>query len=235
MRTGSSTSMGSCLSDRRWAAGPRRLHGLTNPTMFSSPVPRSTLAVIKDLRVVLITCDLLSRLEKNFWEYHYCHADVRVPAGGSCRPSIAAVLEEPDAFLAPKLVRPHLAEMADLFGSRLLVLHQQQLRADPRRTFDTVAAFLGASPFPSSTTFRRYNSRRGQRTDLCRNASLARRLQRRLASDYEFMERLLQAAGYRDPQRVSRKTRCERPDEVRDDAVSCGQHEPCPNGHGDIT
>merc|ERR1712129_541697 len=115
----------------------------------------------------------------------------------------------------------HLRECQRLFGSRLLLLHQESLKVSPRETYNQMAAFVGTrSAFPSRTRFHRYNSRGGHRTNLCRNASLHEALRQRLAPEYEALEEAFISAGVEIPAVVKlRQTRCERPEQLL--AVSC--------------
>lgn len=202
---------------------PRRLLGLKNPTMWASPVARSALSTIKDLRVIVIVCDLMSRFEKYFWRYHYCRKGVKLSPGSTCKPSIAAALEDPK-LLEQGRVSTHLREVASLFGPDALVLHQDDLRNTPHAAYSKLTKFLGVQPFPSDYAYGRYNSRKGHRTDLCRNESLQRRLKRVWSKDYATISTMLTAVGY-PPQHW--KTRCERPDELADDGRSCSQYSPC--------
>lgn len=215
-------------------AGSRRrpaVLGLCNPTLFSNAIARQALALIPDVRLVIVLCDPLGRNEKRFMVHHMCHEDMDAAVrsgdaspvrawGAACRRSIAALLDEP-ALLSKGLVGSHLAEVADIFGARLMLLHQESLREKPRETYSAIAAFVGTSvPFASKASFHRYNSRRGHRTDLCRNASLARVLQQRLRADYEMLERLMGDGA--PPSLRSRQTRCNRPEELSEGAPHCG-------------
>ncbi|CAE7732479.1 SmE [Symbiodinium pilosum] len=129
-----------------------------------------------------------------------------------CWPSVAAALEDvhggfhsddhrrmlqsnPNAAKHPLLERHHfgalLPGILQLFGDSLLVIHQDSLRGDShqvRKTWDRIAAFLGASPFPAKASFQRKNTLPGHRTDLCHNASLVRRFKRLLEPEFQAIE-----------------------------------------------
>ncbi|CAE7304691.1 unnamed protein product [Symbiodinium necroappetens] len=80
---------------------------------------------------------------------------------------------------------PSLPGIRKLFRDRVLMIHQDSLRNNARETWNRIATFLGASPFPSQAQFPRKNALPGHRTDLCRNASAVRRLKRILEPEYQ--------------------------------------------------
>ncbi|CAJ1446999.1 unnamed protein product [Effrenium voratum] len=59
----------------------------------------------------------------------------------------------PEAMKHPLLERYHFGQLLpgllELFGDRLLLLHQDALAEAPRQTYDRLARFLGAAPFPA--------------------------------------------------------------------------------------
>merc|ERR1711933_608986 len=101
--------------------------------------------------------------------------------------------------------------LADSFGSRLHLIHQEQLRMAPRTTYSMIARFLGAKGnFPADMAFGRYSGYKGHRTDLCFKASLRRTLKQRFEEDYEAIERAFVAKGLRIPNELRlRRTRCD--------------------------
>ena len=165
--------------------------GIGNPLLFQSALVRH------------------GRMEKIFMMEKYCHDDLlaaqkRLVAGphrdGSevCFSSTSALLTDRHGQL--KLfwdqridMAQHLAASAELFPSRLFVLHQTELRDTPSNIFNELAAFVGLGPFPEKIVFRRYNSVGGHRTDLCFNASLVRSLQRLSKHECVMQESILQA------------------------------------------
>merc|ERR1712176_1074489 len=79
----------------------------------------------------------------------------------------------------------YLLNLARLFRSRFFPVHQAHMRTFPSELYNLLAQVLGAARFPEEVSFRRHNALFGERTDLCRNASLVRKLQRRLSADYD--------------------------------------------------
>lgn len=201
-----------------------KLRGLDHPEFFRTLRIREALSRVTDLKVVLIVCDPLSRFEKIFWLYYYCRPGAEVwalptmPDGEPlCWPSMAGALE-PEA--GPLLERWAFAETLRFvrasFGPRLHLVHQDALRERPGETFAHLAEFLGATPFAEETSFRRANSAPGARTNVCGNETLVRALQHSLADEYAAIEEAFEAAGEQVPDSVlQRRTRCERPDELR--------------------
>mmetsp|Transcript_169306 Transcript_169306/g.537784 ORF Transcript_169306/g.537784 Transcript_169306/m.537784 type:complete len:370 (+) Transcript_169306:115-1224(+) len=216
--------------NERWAGRPGAL-GMMNPTIFRTPFMRQVLSTMPALRLILIVCDPLSLAEKSFFKNSWCHTD-EARAGRhrevahtsgvreTCETSMAAALARPE--LLEVHLDPHVQEMHRMFGSRLLVLHQERLRGDPGEVYAGVARTLGLPPFPGGFEHRRFNSRKGHRTDLCLNASLARRLKRLLDREYRAVEQVLSEAGEEVPMELRmRRSRCDRPEELDESAPSC--------------
>ena len=213
-----------------------RIVGIANAHLFQSALVRQRLALMPQLKLVLTVCEPVGRMEKIFMIDKYCHDDLlaaqkRLVAGphrdGSevCFSSTSALLTERHGQL--KLfwdqrieMARHLAALAELFPSRLFVLHQTELRDTPSNIFNELAAFVGLRPFPEKIVFRRYNSVGGHRTDLCFNASLVRSLQRLSEREYVMQESILQAS--RGISIALRSTRCDLVDKV--------EATYCPNG-----
>lgn len=109
----------------------------------------------------------------------------------------------------------HLQKWHDGFEQRLHLVHQDYLREAPREAFGYLLDFLGLDAFPMNARFHRYNSLRGHRTDLCRNASLAAALRTRLAVDYAAVDEALAVGRAKVPTSASQhRSRCERPEEL---------------------
>jgi len=191
------------------------------------------------VRVVVIVCDPLGLFEKNFFKTVWCHHDVaaavrRHDKSGTrhpdapCERSIAVALHQP-GYLDLGLV-PHLQDLHEQLGQRALVFHQETLREHPKEVFDNVTSFIGITSFPPWFRYRRYNSRKGHRSDLCRNKSLAHALKWRLAPEYRAIEEALAAAGADITREVRRrKNRCDREEELDDRAPRCVYNgAPCP-------
>lgn len=212
-----------------------RLWGLSDGGVFSAPLARLAASHVPSLRALLVVCDPLGRIEKEFMLYHYCGALASgdVPPGARpdrqrCAESIAEALEMPD-FLRMQRLAPSLTEMRALFDGRLLVLHQELLRLAPRITYTGLATALGAwGPFPPGTSFRRYNSRRGHRTDLCKDVALVERFKQVLSEDYDGVAQALLLSGNEVPDRLHlRQSRCDRPEELieADPEFRCGTYD----------
>ncbi|CAJ1381968.1 unnamed protein product [Effrenium voratum] len=105
----------------------------------------------------------------------------------------------PEAMKHPLLERYHFGQLLpgllELFGDRLLLLHQDALAEAPRQTYDRLARFLGAAPFPADARFPRRNVLSGPRTDLCDNASLVHHFKRLLEPEYQAIEEALVMTG----------------------------------------
>lgn len=212
------------------------LLGLNHGGIFSHGLARVALSEIPHLQVLLVVCDPLGRLEKEFMKYRLCNRSASgqgQPDDGKCAESMAEVLAMPD-FLAMQRMAPHLMEMKGLFGERLSILHQDSLRTSPRLTYHGLALLLGSTrPFLSGTSFRRYNSHRGHRTDLCMNASLVQALKVELESsgEYRILEELLSQEGGELPRRLLlHECRCDRPEELAEPQsteICAGYDRPC--------
>lgn len=171
------------------------LVGACVPALFSTALARIKMALIPNLKLVMILCDPLGRLEKGFMHHHLCFADLDdaqrqgLAARASrarhrgCYDSSAALLYEKEgelqSFWEDRQIAPHLPAVLLRFYERILFLHQEDLRRAPADVFSSLAVFLGIKAFPDME-FPRYNSIGGHRTDLCRNMTLVRALQQNL-------------------------------------------------------
>ena len=171
-----------------------KLLGLNNPVIVTYPLSYYALYLMKTVKVVLVVCDPLRRLEKLFLYHHYCHEDFdaavrrfdaiprHLNTRKDCDRSARALIGNQRKWAKNQAFGSHVEELIKLFGHRrLFIVHQASLREFPRQTYGKLAAWLGATqPFAAETIFKRYNFRLGYRTDLCQNSSLQNVL--RLAS-----------------------------------------------------
>eukprot|EP00928_Gymnodinium_smaydae_P086227 TRINITY_DN7014_c0_g1_i3.p1 TRINITY_DN7014_c0_g1~~TRINITY_DN7014_c0_g1_i3.p1 ORF type:complete len:502 (-),score=106.98 TRINITY_DN7014_c0_g1_i3:196-1701(-) len=221
--------------------------GLCNPAIFQDQLARNTISRIPHLKVVIVVCDPLSRMEKLLFATRCArhaggsqHLGGESVDGGSASAdakSCLTVLQEfaaaprtaePPQWLAGSFVGSHLRELRRIFGPRLLVLHQEQLRLAPLETYANLAAELGASrSFPAGVDFRRYNSMKGPRTGMCSNMSLVHALQRRLGSDYNAIGQTLAESGVRTGPDLLFRTRCHRKEELSERAPHCPNRTAC--------
>ena len=215
------------IKEQKWksAGFQPRLVGICNPTIFALGLARRKLAAILKLKMIMILCDPVGRVEKLFMEYHYCFDDLNdaklrgLAAGRDetkpCLPSAESLLSERYGqlrqFWQNRAVATHMPAMMHLFSGRLIFVHQEQLREDSERVFLSLATFLGVTFSFGKTSFLRYNSIGGNRTDLCYNRSLIRALQRHLEPEYHMQEEILTQARESIPDSLRfRVTRCDR-------------------------
>eukprot|EP00439_Symbiodinium_sp_Y106_P069015 s1324_g11.t2 len=200
---------------------PSTLKGLRHPSLWAHLRVRMALARIQRLRVFLVVCDPLSRIDKAFWWYHVCNPPLPHPEAGpllrtpgACFQSISSVLEDPN-FLRRFEVRRHLEHVQRLFHQRLAVLHQEHLRLTAPEAFHSALHFLGL-PAPEWGRLTRHNHRPGHRTDLCHNATLIRQFKELLAPEYVYLEQLLNNVGMLPvpEQLLLRQSRCDRLEEL---------------------
>lgn len=188
--------------------GVTPLVGACVPALFSTALARIKMALIPNLKLVMILCDPLGRLEKGFMHHYLCFADLedaqrqglaaRASRHGSCYDSSAALLYEKEgelqSFWEDRQIAPHLPAVLLRFYERIFFLHQEELRRAPADVFSSLAGFLGVKAFPD-IEFPRYNSIGGHRTDLCRNMTLVRALQQNLEADYQMQEKMMQLSN----------------------------------------
>ena len=193
------------------------------------------LALVREAKVVMSVCDPLGRLERHFMEYRYCHdhnslgLEVAkqqllaspVSTREGCFSSASALWEERQTDAMRRLwdataTSQHLHSMMALFFGRLLPMHRDFLR-QPERTYSIVAAFLGVRyTYPERTVFGHFNAVGGHRTDLCKNQSLVRRLQRQLEPEYQAWILFLRHAGSPVPESLSKRlSRCKSADVLK--------------------
>eukprot|EP00927_Polykrikos_kofoidii_P043175 TRINITY_DN37226_c0_g1_i1.p1 TRINITY_DN37226_c0_g1~~TRINITY_DN37226_c0_g1_i1.p1 ORF type:complete len:323 (-),score=49.73 TRINITY_DN37226_c0_g1_i1:139-1107(-) len=178
------------------------------------------------LHLEVILCDPLGRAEKHFLNTK-CIDSRRKTLDMDCTPNAAEMLAWP-GFLKSLAIGRDLLWMMEIFGPRLLLIHQDTLRDAPDIVYSRLASFFGATEtFPSNMVFGRYNSRRGHRTNLCHNLSLVRKLTKALEEEYQWQERALEVSGEPVPSALRmRQSRCERPEELAR-AVVCDTESPC--------
>ncbi|CAL1147100.1 unnamed protein product [Cladocopium goreaui] len=218
------------MKDGKWNSSGVRpwLIGICNPTIFAFGLARRKLAAMLKVKMIMILCDPVGRAEKLFMEYHYCFDDFadakhrRLAAGRDetkpCFQSAKSLLSERfgklKSFWQNRAVALHMPAMMHLFSGRLLFVHQEQLREDSERVFNSLTQFLGVKyPFRDDTRFHRYNSIGGNRTDLCYNHTLVRALQKYLEPEYQMQETILTQARESIPETLRKRvTRCDRPE-----------------------
>ena len=203
-----------------------RLVGLCNPTIFANGLARRKLAAMPELKMILILCDPLGRLEKLFMEYHYCFDDLadatRRGLASRVRDETSACFNSANALAAERhgrlknfwrkhAVAEHMLAVMNLFSGRTVFVHQEQLRENPDSVFVAIAKFLGVKySFRGHTSFPRYNSIGGHRTDLCHNSTLVRELRRHLEPEYLMQEEIMREAKESIPASLRlRRTRCD--------------------------
>lgn len=212
-----------------WEDSGDRLRGHYNPSLWNLPLARQVIGRIPGLKVILILCDPVNRLEKRFFLYHSCQSlttgeaaeeHSALVAGNECKASIADVTRM-QQFLDQMRIHSSLPEMSIVFIQRLLTLHLEGLRVFPQFTYNRIVDFLGLPPFREGTVFPRVNARKGHRTDLCGgNGSLVRRVQAVLRKDYMMLDEVYRLAGVMPPpDLVLRQTRCDSPDELSETAA----------------
>ncbi|CAE6920070.1 unnamed protein product [Symbiodinium sp. KB8] len=217
-----------------------RLLGSRHSGIFTRRSLLHGLRRILHLRMILILCEPMGGLERFFLvdTLQPCRLlgrEAEVSPSSTpprCWTSVAAALDDlhggfqseehrqklqsnPNGAQHPLLERhrfgPSLPGIRKLFRDRVLMIHQDSLRNNARETWNRIATFLGASPFPSQAQFPRKNALPGHRTDLCRNASAVRRLKRILEPEYQAIEEALQLSGEAVPPGLrERQSRCER-------------------------
>eukprot|EP00439_Symbiodinium_sp_Y106_P076101 s59_g15.t1 len=224
---------------RRAEHAHARLLGSRHSGIFTRRSLLHGLRRVPDLRMILILCEPMGRLERFFLvdTLQPCRVRHEVPSVPSptpprCWSSVAAALDDPHGGFQseehrqklqsnpngaqhPLLERhrfgPSLPGIRKLFRDKVLMIHQDSLRSNARETWNRIASFLGASPFPSQAQFPRKNALPGHRTDLCHNASAVRRLKRILEPEYQAIEEALQLSGEAVPPGLrERQSRCER-------------------------
>lgn len=191
-----------------------KLLGLKDPTILLSVQKVSAISRVPGLKVIVVVCDLVSRLDKLFYDNHCAYLGDYQADGRTCRPSVGAVLRDPAIYRRWKLGRALVRLGQEVSDERVLVLRQEDIRAKPCAVYRVIARFLGADP-RHAWRLSRANSVRGHRTDLCRNATLRRGLRAVVARDAVEQDRFLVGRGHaaeRGP------TRCERAEELDEGA-----------------
>ena len=155
------------------------LLGLYNAIIWRHPMARLALYQMK-LRPLLVVCSPARWLSSSIINY-----ENRTPQSVTVKDLI-----ENDRWT--DLAVRHLKEWRRLFGERLLVIHQEALLQ--RETYDTVCAFLGVSPMPSSAKLGRFKVHgTNWRSGLCRSTDqvLLEKLNQRLRPQVSATEQLL--------------------------------------------
>eukprot|EP00931_Biecheleriopsis_adriatica_P006950 TRINITY_DN108297_c0_g1_i1.p1 TRINITY_DN108297_c0_g1~~TRINITY_DN108297_c0_g1_i1.p1 ORF type:complete len:476 (+),score=64.47 TRINITY_DN108297_c0_g1_i1:90-1517(+) len=210
--------------------GGARILGLKNPGIVDEPMNYLRLAMMPSVRMVVVVCDPLSRLDRMFDWLHACHENMEAAMQahkiaitpqkkrGECKSSIGSVLTKKlkPFYLHYLESRPRLDQFLQLFKERLFLFHQERLRQAPQELYDRLALFLGQRKFPPGTDFRRYHVRSGQRTDLCKSNGTMRALKRALSDQYRVFEGALSFMGQAIPAQLRlRQSRCDRPTDLR--------------------
>eukprot|EP00933_Yihiella_yeosuensis_P058030 TRINITY_DN5822_c0_g1_i2.p1 TRINITY_DN5822_c0_g1~~TRINITY_DN5822_c0_g1_i2.p1 ORF type:complete len:423 (+),score=38.10 TRINITY_DN5822_c0_g1_i2:236-1504(+) len=161
--------------------------GLKHAALFESYRMMIALARKTEFKALLIVCDPTDRLEKWFYLRHLCDAEVAKLNMARCWKSISEAFDDPNggyhsefqlkALSQNPKTSDHplhegyrygnvLTDLQELFGERLMVLHQESLRRNSKDMFARIARFLEARPFSEGVQFLRKNSHRGTRTSL---------------------------------------------------------------------
>eukprot|EP00438_Fugacium_kawagutii_P015130 Skav226491 [mRNA] locus=scaffold744:195919:197357:- [translate_table: standard] len=186
----------------------------------------------RQLKMIMIFCDPVGRMEKHFMEFHYCFDHIGLdeakrrglvglrPPNRTCFQSAMSILSEREGelseFWIDRSVADHMPTMIALFSRRIAFAHQEQLRENSEQVLTSLAQFLGVEHSFQTRHFPRYNSVGGNRTDLCYNQSLVRELQRHLEPEYLMQEEILKKSGQSMPEALHKRiTRCDRSEAAR--------------------
>eukprot|EP00927_Polykrikos_kofoidii_P061612 TRINITY_DN56445_c0_g1_i1.p1 TRINITY_DN56445_c0_g1~~TRINITY_DN56445_c0_g1_i1.p1 ORF type:complete len:517 (+),score=46.29 TRINITY_DN56445_c0_g1_i1:193-1743(+) len=168
---------------------PHRKLGIYNPLLWSEATVRQILLLIPDIRLIIVICDPVDRYIRSFKQEMKSSKGERALQFSS-----------------------DVKEWERLFGTQLFLLHQAFLRDNPREAYNALASFLGVAPFSPRTTFHRYNSIRGNQTDVCHNSTLMSELKENFSSEYETLIESMQFVDAIIPEELRlRQTRCDRP------------------------
>jgi len=179
------------------------------------------------LRVLVIGCDPIDRLEKSFFLMHYCHSENfhytlsylnESDPDWKCRSSFADVMKLKSPFSGISFIDEHRFEpsfrlLHHKFGQRMRTVHQEALKSE--EGIRRVAAWLGASATNSFTPLM-YNSWKGHRTDLCWNKThLLGPLRRTFKDDYEALATGLLMSDEPLPAVLTKRlTRCDKAEQL---------------------
>lgn len=103
------------------------------------------------------------------------------------------------------------------FAGRALFI-EKDMQAAPE-TLERITNFLGIRPFPQQVRFKRYNSRGRRRSRLCSHPNLVQNLKGLFEPEYNLLEEILGAAA--SERLRARRTRCEVPDDFKEDGHGC--------------
>jgi len=210
--------------NRRFEAHRPKLVGYSLPSLYYVSIAKVAIRFM-EIPVVAIVCNPINRVERRFFAERWCHAnlseairttdalDLKSLRAGDCSPTIAELLTPRGAALLEQWeVVPHVRSLLQMFGSRVFLAHQDELKYDTEHFWQRLAKHVGTvDAFPAEHLHReRTNARPGHRTDLCRNASLLKKIQSKLEPEYRGLESLLANAGSAVPESLlQRRSRCE--------------------------
>jgi len=187
-----------------------------------------------------MVADLVDRLEKMFFWFRWCHGDtldelyaarerndlqgeISIERLRNCSRTSATLLGGDSWFLEANKVAGHLFHLKIHLASRLLVFHTDHMARNPRLFFARLSRRLGTTqPFSPGHIFKKFNSRPGHRTDLCKLPKLVRALKRKLSPDYETVETLLRDSRVDVPNGFAlRQTRCDSIEKLNAAPLQC--------------
>ncbi|CAE7687264.1 mpl1, partial [Symbiodinium sp. CCMP2456] len=176
-----------------------RIRGIVNPRFFFNALLRKALSLIPQLKVLVVVCDPLGRLERRYADFSACATRGSVgPGHPPCSEQVQDLLEhrhgQLDWLWRSSALEQPLTSTFQHFSHRTLLLHRDWMRDAPGLFFHGAANFLGAS-WEKLPSFRRFNAWGGHRTDLCRNRTLTRALRLALEPEYAALERFLELSG----------------------------------------
>lgn len=208
---------GRCPRDDMKVKGNRK-HGVKNYNLFNFDFGLTALSMVENVKIILLVCDPLDRLEKVLY---YNHCQFR----GSCenRSVIDSIVSGKDI---KELVESHrefwraserIMMLLSLFNQKdVLVVHQEVLRKYPAWLYQGLFRHVGLEPPIDLGRYHRYNSYGGKRSGLCERKHLVKEFQKALEPEYQELEEILERMRHPKVQELSlRQTRCHRPNELR--------------------
>lgn len=165
---------------------------------YRSATLRELIFRVPGLKVVIVACDPVRRLEGYFARTCNSSADC----------SISRALKDP--LYREWRYANFVLELVRSFGrERLFILYQEELMN--RDSLNRLVDFLGVGPFPAEADFRKkyHWANRAQLTDFCTNASLARSFKGLMRRDYMALESTMHFMGVHRPKSLAlRQDRC---------------------------